>query len=289
MKLDYQTVRADGADINVASAGVGRPVVLLHGFPDTHDVWRKQFGPLVEAGYRVIAPDLRGYGRSSVPKAVEAYAARKLVADIIAVLDAMQVDSTYLIAHDWGAVLGWQLCMHAPKRIERYAVLSVGHPSAWAQAGLEQRMRAWYMALFQVPGLSEMMLKAGDLMALKPMAADAAQLADWRANFAGEGRLTAALNYYRANKKMVTARAYPEVTMPVMGIWSAGDPALTEVQMRDSSKHVRGPFRYERIEGAVGHWMQLSEAARVNQLLLQFGAMPFAAWSDAAQRSSRQQ
>ncbi len=275
MKLHHQLIRADGADINVASAGEGRPVVLLHGFPDTHNVWRKQFGPLVDAGYRVIAPDLRGYGRSSVPQGVDAYAARKLFADLIAVLDGMQIDRTYLIAHDWGAVLGWQLCMHAPARIERYAVLSVGHPTAWAEAGFGQRMRAWYMGLFQVPGLSEMLLKAGDLMALKPMAADAAQLADWRANFAGEGRLTAALNYYRANKKMVSARAYPEVTMPVMGIWSEGDPALTEAQMRDSAKHVRGPFRYERIQGSVGHWMQLSEAEKVNKLLIDFGKMPF--------------
>lgn len=275
MKLHYQVVRTDGADISVASAGEGRPVLLIHGFPDTHNVWRKQFGPLVAAGYRVIAPDLRGYGRSSAPQGVDAYSARKLYADIIAVLDAMQIDRTYLIAHDWGAVLGWQLCMHAPARIERYAVLSVGHPTAWAQAGLGQRMRAWYMVLFQIPGVSEFLLKAGDLMALKSMAADAEQLADWRANFAGEGRLTAALNYYRASKKMVTARAYPEVTMPVMGIWSEGDPALTEAQMRDSAKHVRGPFRYERLEGGVGHWMQLSEADKVNKLLLQFGAMAF--------------
>lgn len=275
MNLHQQIVRANGVDINVASAGEGRPVVFLHGFPDTHRVWRKQFAPFVDAGYRVIAPDLRGYGRSSVPEGVDNYAARKLFADIIAVLDAMQVDNAYLVAHDWGAVLGWQLCMHAPERVNRYAVLSVGHPTAWAEAGIGQRVRAWYMGLFQLPGLSETLLRAGDLMALKLMAADDEQLADWRANFAGEGRLTAALNYYRANKKMVSKRAYPDVTMPVMGIWSEGDPALTEAQMRDSSKYVRGPFRYERIEGNVGHWMQLSEAEKVNRLLLQFGAMPF--------------
>ena len=275
MNLHQQIVRANGVDINVASAGEGRPVVFLHGFPDTHRVWRNQFSPFVESGYRVIAPDLRGYGRSSVPEGVDNYAARKLFADIIAVLDAMQVDDAYLVAHDWGAVLGWQVCMHAPERVNRYAVLSVGHPTAWAEAGIGQRVRAWYMGLFQLPGLSEALLRAGDLMALKPMAADVEQLADRRANFAGEGRLTAALNYYRANKKMVSKRAYPDVTMPVMGIWSEGDPALTEAQMRDSSKYVRGPFRYERIEGNVGHWMQLSEAERVNRLLLQFGAMPF--------------
>ena len=275
MKLHQQLVRGDGVDLNVATAGEGRPVVFLHGFPDTHRVWRKQFGPFVEAGYRVIAPDLRGYGGSSAPEGVDNYSARKLSADIIAVLDAMQVDSAYLVAHDWGAVLGWQLCMHAPERVNRFGVLSVGHPRAWAEAGIGQRLRAWYMGLFQLPGVSEALLSAGNLLALKPMAADAEQLADWRANFAGEGRRTAALNYYRANRKMVAMRAYPEVTVPVMGIWGEGDPALTEAQMRNSSKHVRGPFRYERIDGDAGHWMQLSEAEKVTRLLLQFGAMPF--------------
>ena len=187
----------------------------------------------------------------------------------------MQVERAYLIAHDWGAVIGWQLCMHAPARVERYAALSVGHPTAWGQAGISQRLKACYMALFQVPVLAEFMLSAGDLMALKRFAADAEQVADWRANFAHEGRLTAALNYYRASKKMALARAYPNVRMPVMGIWSEGDPALTERQMRDSGKHVSGPFRYERLSGDVGHWMQLSESARVNRLLLDFGATNF--------------
>lgn len=274
MKLHQQTVHADGVDINVASIGEGRPLVLLHGFPDTHQVWRKQFGPLAEAGYRVVAPDLRGYGASSAPPGVDAYSIGKLRGDVIAVLDALDIDSAYLIGHDWGAAIGWQLCMHAPRRVERFAALSVGHPRAYSQAGAGQLLKAWYAGLFQVPGVSEYLLKAGKLMALKPHAADAAQLADWRANFAGEGRLTAALNYYRANKRLAISRPYPDISTPIMGVWSEGDPALTERQMRDSSKHVRGLFRYERIDGGVGHWMQLASAERVNQLLLQFGAMP---------------
>ena len=274
MRLHQQTVRADGVDINVTSAGEGRPIVLLHGFPDTHQVWRKQFGPLVDAGYRVVAPDLRGYGASSAPNGVGAYSIGKLRDDVVAVLDALDIASVYLIGHDWGAAIGWQLCMHAPRRVERFAALSVGHPLAYSQAGAGQLLKAWYAGLFQVPGVSEFLLKAGNLMALKPQAADAEQLADWRSNFSGEGRLTAALNYYRANKHLAVSHPYPDIHTPIMGVWGEGDPALTERQMRDSSKHVRGPFRYERIDGGVGHWMQLTAAHRVNQLLLQFGAMP---------------
>lgn len=275
MTHHQQIIHVHGVDIHVASAGEGRPVLLLHGFPDTHKVWRKQIGPLVEAGYRVIVPDMRGYGASAAPEGVKAYTGRKLCADVIGVLDAMQVDRAYLIAHDWGAVIGWQLCMHASARVERYAALSVGHPTAWAQAGLSQRLKAWYMVLFQVPGFAEFMLSAGNYRALTRLAADEEQIADWRANFASEGRLSAALNYYRASKKMGLTRTYPHVRMAIMGIWSEGDPALTERQMRDSGKHVSGPFRYERLSGNVGHWMQLSESARVNQLLLDFGATDF--------------
>lgn len=270
--MQHQTIRVNGIGMRIAVAGEGRPLVLLHGFPDTHEVWREQFTALSDAGYRVIAPDLRGYGGSDAPAGVESYRIDILRADVLGLFDAMQVDQAYLVGHDWGAVLGWQLCMHAPARVERFAALSVGHPNAYAQAGLAQRFKAWYAALFQLPGVAEAMLGAGDLLAMKAQAVDDAQLAGWRRNFAGAGRLTAALNYYRANRQLATASEYPDVTTPVLGLWSEGDPALTENQMSCSGEHMSGPFRYEKIAGDIGHWLQLREPTRVNRLLIDFGA-----------------
>lgn len=272
MTLNQERIPANGITLNVATAGEGRPVVLLHGFPDTHKTWRKQVPALVKAGYRVIMPDLRGYGESDAPPNVADYSASTLSADVIGLLDAMKIERCYLIGHDWGSLIGWHVCMDAPERIERFAALSVGHPNAYANAGIAQKLRAWYAGLFQLPGIAEAMVSAGDLAALKRQAADEGQVADWRANFARPGRLTAALNYYRANKQLALSGSYPPVSVPVLGVWSEGDPALTEAQMRDSAKYVAGSFEYERLEGDVGHWLQLTEARKVNKLLVDFGA-----------------
>jgi pimeloyl-ACP methyl ester carboxylesterase len=264
-----QSVAVNGLRMYVAIAGEGPPVLLLHGFPDTHTVWRKQVGALVGAGFRVIAPDLRGYGKTDAPGPVAAYAIEQLRGDVVALLDALGVDKVRLVGHDWGAVVGWQVCMHAPQRVERFVALSVGHPQAFARAGLGQRLRSFYMAVFQLRGVAERLLRAGDWFVLRRFTSDPTQPGYWRRELALPGRLTAALNYYRANLKLGLPRQYPPVTVPVLGIWSSGDVALTEAQMKDSARHVAGPFRYERIEGA-DHWLQLTAADRVNALLLEF-------------------
>ncbi len=270
MELCQETIRVNGVALNVASAGAGPAVLLLHGFPDTHLVWRKQVPALLEAGYRVIAPDLRGYGGSDAPAATRSYSLEVLRADMVGLLDAMEVAQAYVVGHDWGAVIGWHLCMHAPERVERFAALSVGHPRAYTHAGLGQLLRAWYAGVFQLPWVAEKLVMAGNLRALAPHATDDAQLANWRANFAREGRVTAALNYYRANRSVPGSENSRPLPGPILGVWSEGDPALTEAQMRDSAKYVSGTFQYERIDGAVGHWPQLKVPERVNALLIAF-------------------
>jgi pimeloyl-ACP methyl ester carboxylesterase len=271
MQLREETVKANGISLNVASAGSGPVILLLHGFPDTHAVWHKQIDALVGAGYRVVAPDLRGYGGSDAPAGKSNYSLDVLRADIVALLDAMQIERVYLVGHDWGALIGWQLCMHAPERVERFAALSVGHPRAYARAGFGQLLKAWYALVFLIPVLSEKLLLAGNLLILRLYAADASQLSEWRANLLRPGRATAALNYYRANTRLPSSGRRPFLT-PVLGIWSEWDPALTERQMRNSANFVQGEFRYVRIEGWVGHWLQLKETDRVNALLIEFGS-----------------
>ena len=271
MKLSEKKIKANGITFNVASGGTGPVVLLLHGFPDTHAVWRKQTDALIAAGYRVVAPDLRGYGKTEAPAGVANYTLELLRKDIVALLDVMKIERVYLVGHDWGAVIGWQLCIHAPERVERFAALSVGHPRAYVQAGLGQLLRAWYAVLFQLPWVAEKLVKAGNLAALKPYRADDEQLADWRANFAGEGRVTAALNYYRANVKLPGSGERKRLPVSVLGVWSEGDPALTEAQMRDSERYVSGGFEYVRLDGDLGHWMQLKDPDRINDLLIGFG------------------
>jgi pimeloyl-ACP methyl ester carboxylesterase len=263
-------VTIDGVGINYEVTDEGRPVVLLHGFPDSGACWRHQVPALVDAGFRVIVPDLRGYGGSDKPTDVDAYSLPFLAGDVLAVLDELGVTRAHVVGHDWGAALAWVLASLVPDRVDQLAVLSVGHPSGFLRT-LEQREKSWYMLLFQFEGVAERWLSDDDWANFRAWAKhpDAGVTKQIEA----DGSLTPGLNYYRAN---ITPESWvgppialPAVTASTMGVWSTGDMALTEVQMTESKAHVEGPWRYEQIEGA-GHWMQLEAPDRVNELLVDF-------------------
>jgi pimeloyl-ACP methyl ester carboxylesterase len=259
----------NGIHMHATTTGQGPTVLLLHGFPDTHAVWRKQVGPLAAAGYRVLAPDLRGYGRSEAPGGVYDYTLDKLRADVIGLLDALKIEKVILVGHDWGGLIGWQIAAMSPQRVERFVALSTGHPSAIARAGLLQRLRMTYVLGFILPGIAEHTLRAGDWFLLRQFTSEPGQADIWKRDLSAPGRLTAALNYYRANLNLSFPHSYPRVRVPVMGLWSDRDPALGERQMRDSAHYVEGEFRFERIRDA-DHWLQLTADKRVNTLLLDF-------------------
>lgn len=264
-----ETLRVNGIDLAVCDVGSGTPVLLVHGFPDSHAVWRHQIPALLAAGYRVIAPDMRGYGASEAPAATQAYLIETLVADLVALLDRLGIERVRLVAHDWGAVIGWQLCIRHPERVERYAALSVGHPDAYAHGGLLQKLKAYYILLFQLRGFAEWLIRAGDWFMFGAMTRQADEVARWKTELGRPGRLSAALNYYRANARLLFRGGFAKTRVPVMGVWSDGDVALVERQMSGSAQFVEGPWRYERIEGA-GHWLQLDAPERINTLLLDY-------------------
>jgi pimeloyl-ACP methyl ester carboxylesterase len=262
----------DGVGIHYKVTGQGPAVLLLHGFPDSGRVWRHQVPALADAGLQVIVPDLRGYGRSGKPADVGSYAMPLLVADVLGVLDQLRVTRAHVIGHDWGAAIAWALATRHPQRVNHLAVLSVGHPAAFAAAGLAQREKSWYMLLFQFPGVAERWLTQHDWANFRAWAQhpDADEvIAELKAN----NSLTAGLNWYRANlppKALLAGPpALPPVPAPTLGVWSSGDIALTETQMIASANHVAGPWRYERLHGA-GHWMQVEAPRTVNGLLLNF-------------------
>lgn len=262
-------LEVNGIRMHTTMTGQGPPVLLLHGFPDTHIVWRKQVSVLAAAGYRVLAPDLRGYGRSGAPGGVHDYTLEKLRGDVLGLLDALKIDKVRLVGHDWGGLIGWQLAALAPQRIERLVALSTGHPSAIARAGIVQHLRMTYVLGFILPGIAEQMLRAGDWFMMRQFTGEPGQADHWKRDLSAPGRLSAALNYYRANVGLALPKSYPRVRVPVMGIWSDGDPALGEKQMRDSARYVDAEFRFERIHDA-DHWLQLTAHAQVNRLLLDF-------------------
>ena len=267
-------MRADsnGVGIEYEVTGEGTPVILLHGFPDSGRLWRHQVPALSESGFRVIVPDLRGYGRSDKPGEVEAYQMHHLVSDVLAVLDDAGVPKAHVVGHDWGAALAWALAIGAPDQVDHLVALSVGHPAAFRSAGFEQNARSWYILLFQFLGVAEKFLGADDWSGFRRWAihpdADAT-IADLEA----EDSLTPGLNYYRANVPpesfIEPPPELPPVQAPTLGVWSTKDFALTETQMLGSERYIAGPRRYERVEGA-GHWMQLEAPEEVNRLLIDF-------------------
>ena len=262
----------DGVGIEFVDEGSGRPVVLLHGWPDSGGLWRDQVAALTGAGFRTIVADLRGFGASDAPEAVEQYSLPFLASDVLAVLDHLGVERAHVVGHDWGAALAWGLAALAPDRVDHLVALSVGHPSSFGAAGLIQREKSWYMLLFQFPGIAEQWLSNDDWANFVAWAHHP-QLDAVVAEQSRPGRLTAGLNWYRANippEALISpALVLPPVQAPTMGVWSSGDMALTELQMTGSAAFVEGPWRYERIDD-VGHWMQLEAPEEVNRLLLDF-------------------
>ena len=265
-------VDVNGIGIEYTVSGEGPPVVLLHGFPDTGRLWRHQVDALVGAGFQAVVPDLRGYGASDKPAEVEAYSIPFLAGDVVGVLDAAGIERAHVVGHDWGAALAWAMGSLLPDRVDRLVALSVGHPASFVAAGMEQREKSWYMLLFQFEGIAEQWLSDNDWANLRQWGGHPDSdgvIAELEKN----GSLTPALNWYRANVPPSSFVGPPLELPPVaantMGVWSSGDFALTEAQMKGSGAHVAGSWRYERIDGP-GHWMQLEAPDEVNRLLIDF-------------------
>jgi pimeloyl-ACP methyl ester carboxylesterase len=267
-------VVANGIRFEVIDEGDGPPVLLLHGFPDSAALWRHQIPALRTAGYRVIAPDLRGFGGSDRPADPAGYTMPTLIADVLGILEARGVERTAVIGHDWGAALAWALGSAAPQVVDRLAVLSVGHPAGFFTDQVTQRERSWYMLFFQFPGVAEEALRRDDWALWRILFGPHGDLDLYLVDLDRPGALTAALNWYRANMPpvafgMVSRRSATPVRCPVLGLWSDGDHHCGEAQMLASEQHVVGSWRYQRVTGA-SHWLPLDAPAEVNRLLIEF-------------------
>jgi pimeloyl-ACP methyl ester carboxylesterase len=265
-------IPGDGIELDVLDEGEGAPVLLVHGFPDSAHLWRGQIPALTGAGLRAIAPDMRGFGASDKPEAVEAYGLGRPVADLVAVLDALDIARVRLVGHDWGAAVAWLFAALQPDRVDRLVALSVGHPAAQRRT-IADSEKAWYMLLFQFEGVAEELLRRDDCQLFREWLREDGDVERYVRDLARPGALTAGLSWYRANlhpaRQLEARPALPPVQAPTLGVWSDGDNYLNEQPMLDSAGHVTGPWRYERVEGA-SHWMQLDAPDRVNALLLEF-------------------
>ena len=210
-------IDADGVTLAVRDEGEGPPVLLIHGFPDSADLWRNQVLALTSAGFRAIVPDLRGFGESGKPTEIGAYRVGRSVADMVAVLNTLEVEKATVVGHDWGAGVAWALAAFAPQRVEKLVAMSVGHPATRTARTLESRMRAWYTLLFQFEEAEEI-LRRDDWRLFREWAVTHPDL-DTRIQALSEPEaLTAGLGWYRANlhpaRELDPPREVPPVRAP---------------------------------------------------------------------------
>ncbi|MFD3942589.1 alpha/beta fold hydrolase [Streptomyces sp. NPDC058579] len=265
--------------LDVEVSGEGPTVLLVHGFPDSKDLWRHQVPALTAAGYQCVVPTLRGFGSSGRPAegdggGFEGYHPAKHVGDLLELLAHLEIDGrVHLVGHDWGSGIVQGFAQIAPERVASLSILSVGHMAAIKDAGFEQKQRSWYMILFQFPGVAEDWLSRDDFANLREMATEHPDAEAIVETLRAPGALTAALNIYRAGVPVEVqfgpALPLPPLPGPVLGVWSTGDRFMTEQSMTGTGKHVDGTWRYERVENA-GHWLQLDQPERINTLVLDF-------------------
>ena len=268
-----------GLGFHLVEAGSGPLVILLHGFPEFWYAWRHQLPALAEAGFRAVAPDLRGYNESDRPAGVRNYRLDLLVEDVVGLIDHLGAERAAVVGHDWGGLIAWKLAMRHPGRVERLAVLNAPHPAAWRQPGLGQRLRSWYTLFFQLPCLPEWLLQADDFALLErmlrrqPVHPGAFRREDirlYKRALARPGALTAALNYYRAALRYSrkTLHDNEPITAPTLLIWGEQDPYLGIGLSEGLERWVPG-IRVERIADS-SHWVQNDVPQRVNRLLVDF-------------------
>lgn len=265
-------LNVNGIRHHVLDEGEGKPVLLLHGFPDSSAVWRHQIPALVAAGFRAIVPDLRGFGRTDAPVGQDEYRLEKTLQDVRGILDELGLEQPHLVCHDWGSIVGWHFAALDQSRVDRFVSLCVGHPNAFFAAGIQQLERFWYILLFQFRGLAEEALMRDDWALFRQWLRGHPDGDDFIADLSRPGRLTAALDWYRANLSAATLFgphvAIPNIKAPTMVVWSTGDAYLTENPLLLSRQYVDGPFRYERVE-ALSHFVQLDRPAEINRLVVE--------------------
>ena len=285
--LESRVLHINGITLHVVLAGPanGTPLIFLHGFPEFWFAWRGQIDHFVSLGYRVIIPDQRGYNLSDKPADVSNYSIDLLAEDVVGVLDTVAASKAFVVGHDWGAAVTWYLAARYPDRIRRAAMLSVPHPRVFIRNIImnpAQLRKSWYIFLFQLPWLPEIILRRREWALLVKALQDTSlpgvfsnsDLDQYKQSWARKGALTAMLNSYRAALLRPTKFALdPEasrIKVPALLIWGKNDQFAVEAMARESLVYC-DDGHLEMFETA-SHWIQHEQSAQLNNLLSEFFA-----------------
>ena len=272
-RLTPMRLRACGVELDAMAGGPddGPLVVLLHGFPDAWWTWRGQVGPLMDAGYRVVVPTMRGYGRSDKPPGVRSYRLELLAEDVLALADGLGRETLRVVGHDWGGVVAWETAIGAPDRVEALVVIDAPHPDVSlriARRNPSQILQSWYALFFQFPRLPERTLSVKNFAAMRrSLTASSApgtfsddDLDRYTAEWARPGALTAMLDYYRALRHKPRRRP-ARVRPRTLVIWGGKDRFLSRAAF-DASLEMCDDGTGLWVDEAT-HWVHLEQSARV--------------------------
>jgi pimeloyl-ACP methyl ester carboxylesterase len=277
-RWQHHFAKVNGVRLHYVAAGSGPLVLLLHGFPEFWYGWRRQILALAAAGFRVVAPDLRGYNLSDKPRGVAAYAMRTLVSDVQKLIAHLGCSEASLIGHDWGAGIAWAFAMRHPSAVTRLGILNGPHPLSML-LGLprpSQLLKSWYMFFFQLPRLPERMARRnGYAILLEPYERlppsarfTSAEKLAYRRAFGQPGALTAMIDYYRALFRPRGAVPLATIEAEVLVLWGEQDAYLGRALARPSPRWV--PRARVEYYSGVGHFIQHEAPGQVNARLIRF-------------------
>lgn len=254
----------------------GTPVLFLHGWPDLWFTWEGQMRALAERGYRVIAPDQRGYGRSSKPTRVRDYRLEAVGADMVQFIAKLSLGPVHVVGHDWGGMVAWWLAIHHPQLVRSLTVTNAPHPMVFLKGLLRpsQLLRCWYMFVFQVPGLAERLFEANDSAALSKLLARGAHIADpallarYREQWRNPGAVRMPLYWYRAMFRYLfsssPAPLMRPVSVPTLLLWGDRDPVFVRSSaQRSIERCVEGQLVHFDTE----HWPYHEQPERFSAAL----------------------
>jgi pimeloyl-ACP methyl ester carboxylesterase len=271
--VEHLSVPTSAGTFDAIAAGPedGRPVLLLHGFPQAAIAWEDQVARLGSAGYRAVAPDQRGYSPGVRPEQAAEYGIDELVGDILAIAGELGWNRFDLVGHDWGGAVAWWTADQSPERLRTLTVLSTPHPAALAQAmrtDEDQHLRSGYMTEWRQTRVTERRMLDHNADALRRMfewKVPPSKVDEYVRRLSEPGALTAALNWYRAGRP---GGKIGKIAVPTMYVWSTEDVAFGSAAALDTENWVTAPYRFEMLED-VTHWIAEEVPEAVSSLLLE--------------------
>lgn len=283
-KWQHRFVETNGIRMHYVEQGQGFPVLLLHGFPELWYSWRYQIPALASAGFRAIAPDLRGYGETDKPEGVESYDIHHLVGDLVGLLDGLGLERAVIVGHNWGGIITWQMALMVPQRVER--VISLNTP--FLERGTARPTEVFkhvpdgrfnYILYFQQPGRAEAdiepNIEAWLEATMRQLATNQSFITEQTLKVYGDafrkGGLTGPINYYRnfdRNWETTADLEGSKITMPALMVCAENDPITTPQMAEGMESHVSNLTT--RLIKNCGHWTQQEQPDEVNRLIIEF-------------------